>query len=95
MGEDKSGAKVYVPKHVEFTSVEGEFVLVDLKRGTYFGLDEIASRAWELLRQNGSVDMTLAVMTNEYVVSPEVIRKDILELVQKLETKGLIDLRWD
>jgi hypothetical protein len=71
--------------------LDGDAVLLDLATGTYFGLDEVGARFWELLGEGG---MRLGDIKNklldEYEVDEETLVKDLDELVATLETKGLI-----
>jgi len=48
--------------------VEGESVLLDLKRGYYFGLDRAGTRTWQLLRLNPRLRDVVSAMVDEYDV---------------------------
>lgn len=93
LGEERAGIRICFPDHVRCAAVESEIVLVDVKRRIYFGLDEFASRVWNLLREDSSLEHAIQRLLLEYRVSPKVLRLDISELIQKLESKGLVEIR--
>lgn len=73
--------------------MESEIVLVDVKKRIYFGLDEFASRVWNLLREDSSLEHAIQKLLLEYRVSSKLLRHDISELIRKLESKGLVQIR--
>jgi hypothetical protein len=71
-------------------NLDGETVLLDLESGTYFGLDTIGTRVWELIGQEQPLAAILHVILDEYDVKEERAHTDLLELVETLRAKGLI-----
>jgi hypothetical protein len=71
-------------------NLDGETVLLDLESGTYFGLDVIGTRIWELIAQNQPLPAILEVILDEYDVDEQRARTDLLELLDALVAKGLI-----
>jgi hypothetical protein len=71
-------------------NLDGETVLLDLESGTYFGLDAVGTRIWELIGQNQPLSAILAVILDEYDVDEQRARTDLLELLGALVAKGLI-----
>ena len=49
-------------------SLDGEAVLLDLASGTYFGLDAVGTRIWELLDQRQPLAAILDAILDEYDV---------------------------
>ena len=82
-----------IPPHVIARQVGDETVLLDLEGGTYFGLDPVGARIWELICQ----DLTLAaisdVIVEEYDVTREIIEKDLLKLAEDLAAQKLVQVR--
>ena len=68
----------------------GEAVLLDLATGTYFGLDEVGTRVWQLLEQYGSNDAVVAALLEEYAVDEPRARADVDRLILELSEKGLV-----
>jgi hypothetical protein len=88
-GEDS--ARAFAPSSsVLFQEVEGEIVLLDLKREHYFSLDPVASRIWQLLVEHGDVDAVASAMLGEFDVDETTLRRDVAGLLDRLEAEGLI-----
>jgi hypothetical protein len=84
---------VRVPEGVVFRELDGETVILNLESGTYFGLDPIGTRIWQLCQERGSLRSVLAAMLEEFDASADVIQSDILALVDELSAQGLIALQ--
>jgi hypothetical protein len=75
---------------VVFQEVEGEMVLLDLDRETYFALDPVGTRCWQLLVEHGDVEAVVATMVAEYEVDEETLRQDVADLLGQLESAELV-----
>jgi len=84
--------KVSISPEVLFQEVSGEMVLLDLASESYFGLDEIGARIWDLLESGSSVGEALDVLMGEYEVERETLEADVWELLGKLVEAGLISI---
>jgi hypothetical protein len=84
--------KVSVSPDVVFRQMEGEMVLLDLATATYFGLDGVGARLWELLREDGSLERAFTVMRGEYDVAPPLLERDLLRLLEELRQRGLVSV---
>jgi coenzyme PQQ biosynthesis protein PqqD len=67
-----------------------ETVLLALRNGTYFSLNEVAGRVWELCDGSRSVADIVAVITDEYAATPEDIERDVVELLDDLLAEDLV-----
>ena len=75
-----------------FRVLEDEAVLLNLKTGTYFGLDPVGTRVWQLIVEHGALADVLEAMLREYEVDPGVVERDLLALVGRLCAKGLVEV---
>jgi coenzyme PQQ synthesis protein D (PqqD) len=82
--------RVTVRDGVMFNRVGDEVVLLDLDSGTYFGLDSVGGRMWDLLSGSATIGEAIETMLDEYEIDREVLERDVLRLVSELEEKGLI-----
>jgi hypothetical protein len=64
--------------------VDGELVMLDARSSSYFGLDGIGTRIWELLEAPRSVDDVCTVLIEEYEVDPETCRTEVLAFITDL-----------
>ena len=70
--------------------LDGEAVLLHLGRGTYFGLNEVGTRVWELLADGPTVRELQERIVAEFDVEPETAAQDVRELVEQLMQRDLI-----
>lgn len=70
--------------------VNGETVLLDLQGESYFGLNEVGTRIWQLIGSQHSFAETLSILADEYEVDREQLKIDINELLVKLNNEGLV-----
>ena len=67
-----------------------EMVILNLVSGTYFGLDPVGARIWELIGEDKTLAEVCEVILEEYDVSREALERDTLKLVEDLLAKELI-----
>ena len=70
--------------------VGDELVILNVGSGTYFGLDPVGARIWQLLEEGKSPTEIRDVMVEEYEVSYETLERDIAVLLNDLLAKALI-----
>ena len=78
---------------VMFQYLNGEAVLLDLKSGTYFGLDDIGARAWQLILEHGLLSRVLEALLHEYDVDRDAGARDLLELAGQLVARRLVAVK--
>jgi hypothetical protein len=72
------------------TDLDGEAAILNLKSGTYFGLDPIGAFIWKQLAQPQSVSTIAAAVLDHYDVEPERCHDDLLALLRQLDARGLL-----
>jgi hypothetical protein len=72
-----------------FCDVDGEAVILSLRSGSYFGLDEVGTRMWVLLQSAGELREVVDVLLAEYDADAKQIEHDLIALVSQLAEKGL------
>ena len=84
--------KVTIPMEVMARQVGEETVILDLASGTYFGLDPVGARIWQLMTEGKTLAEVCATMLAEYEVTREDIERDVLRLTEELRAKQLISV---
>ena len=84
--------KVSIPPQVMARTVGDETVILDLASGTYFGLDPVGARIWELMGEGKTLSEVCGQMLEEYEVSRDDLERDVLRLAQELTDQGLVGL---
>ena len=75
-----------------FRDLDGEMVLVNLDRGTYFGLDEIGHQIWTQITNCPSIEQAFVALESQYEVEPDQLRSDMKTLILQLNEHGLVEL---
>ena len=81
---------ISIQPHVVARVVGHETVILDLESGTYFGLDNVGARIWQLLEAGKSLPEVCDVMVQEFEVSRDELERDVLALAGDLLDKKLI-----
>ena len=70
--------------------VGDETVILHLGSGTYFGLDAVGARIWQLMGEGKSLNEICDVVLDEYEVSREDLERDIAGLIKDLVAHDLV-----
>ncbi len=82
---------VSIPPQVMARTVGEETVLLDLASGTYFGLDPVGTRIWQLISEGKTVAAVCDNMLAEFDVSRDTLEPDVMHLLDELRDKGLVN----
>ena len=86
-------SQVRVRADVLFQELHGEAVLLSLNTGVYFGLDPVGTRIWKLMEdRDQSLRDVLNAMLDEYEVTAERCSDDLLKLIDRMLTNGLVEV---
>lgn len=83
--------KVRPGRDVVFRELGGEMVLLNLKTGVYFGLNESGAAMWSRLVEWRDPARALAALARDYAVAPDRLERDLKNLIAGLEEKGLLE----
>lgn len=85
------GKKIYknVTDFLE-AKIDDDMVLMHIQTADYLGMNQIATRIWELLLDPLSVDELIQKLLEEYEVEEEQCRKDVENLLISMKERGLI-----
>ena len=72
------------------TGEGGHTVLLDYAGGQYYGLDEVGTRIWELLRGGSTLSAIVDRLQAEYDVPREVLHEDASALLAELAGRRLV-----
>ncbi|HMK29822.1 MAG TPA: PqqD family protein [Terriglobales bacterium] len=71
-------------------TVGGEAVILQLKQGTYYGLNEVGAAIWSNLQKPKTVGQLQELMQAGFDVGEEQAERDLEDLLAQLEASGLI-----
>ena len=92
MGDVSLSSTARISDDTVFRELEGEAVLLNLALGTYYGLDEVGTRIWQLIQRFGRLDVVRDALIQEFDVEPPTAERDLLDLVAQLAAQGLVEL---
>jgi len=81
--------RIVLSPEAMFQEIGGEGVILDLASSTYFGLDEVGVRLWQMLQADPNLQAACETLLSEYEVEPAQLEQDLLKLVTQLCEAGL------
>ena len=84
--------RVKIPDDVLISKLQEESVILNLDSERYYGLDDVGTRILAVLTTSESIEAAYQTLLKEYDVDPQVLRQDLVELVQNLIDQGLIQI---
>jgi hypothetical protein len=79
-----------ISQDVLFSKVDDEVILMSIEADSYFGLDPVGSRIWELLEEPATMDELVSQLTSEYEVEEAECREDAAIFIDDMVARGLI-----
>jgi hypothetical protein len=79
--------------HVVARHLEDEMVLLNLETETYFGLDRVGTRMWDVVSSSPSVEAAVIQLVAEYDADESTIRDDLEALLTQLIESGLAEVQ--
>ena len=84
--------RVKLPDDVLISSLQEESVILNLDTERYFGLDDVGTRMLSVLTTSASIEEAYNLLREEYEVDDDVLKQDLLALVDQLVQQGLIEI---
>ncbi|MBV8357732.1 MAG: PqqD family protein [Deltaproteobacteria bacterium] len=72
--------------------LDGETAILNVKSGDYYGLDEVGASVWRMMSQPHTVAEIIREITYQYDVDPAQCEGDLISLIGKLASHGLIEI---
>ena len=92
-GAIPASAIVVIASDVLSSELGSEHVLLNLRDGMYYGLEDVGGDIWKLLQTPVSVGDICRAIVEIYDVEPERCRRDVVKLLGELAEHQLIELR--
>src|SRR2546425_336588 len=70
-----------------------ELVILNLRDGVYYGLEDVGARIWNLLQKPVTVPAMRDVLVKEYDVDASRCERDLRSLLRDLVSRGLVEIR--
>jgi len=83
---------VTVSKNHVGGAMDQEMVLLNMKDGMYYGLNNVATYIWEQIQEPIAVARIRDALVKTYAVDPARCEADLLALLRELEAVNLIEI---
>lgn len=77
------------PEHASARTGEREIAVMSVEQGAYYGLNEVATRIWELIEAPVTFAQLCAALEAEYDVTPTQCAQEASACVEQLIAEGL------
>jgi len=72
-------------------TIDGEVVIIHLKSGTYYSLQNVGANIWNLLENGANVTEIITQITHQYDGNHSEIENAVNQLISKLQEENLIE----
>ena len=77
-------------KQVISRIVDGEAIILDTDTGYYFSLNWTGTDIWTMIEEGKTIGEVSSIMAARHGIEPEIIRRDVEELVADLKKQQLV-----
>ncbi|WP_294371695.1 PqqD family protein [uncultured Clostridium sp.] len=86
----KNDFKVCQSKSIDCAVIDGEAVMMDLERGTYYTLNSVAANIWNIIEDEIYISKIIEKLLEIYDVDFETCEKSLLKYLNYMDKYGLI-----
>ena len=76
---------------LQAVEMDGELVMMGHEQGEYYGLRDVAASIWDYLAQPRTIEELVVLVCEEWSVTPEVCRPDIVAFLDDLLLRKLAE----
>ena len=80
-----------IDKDVVSKTLQGEEVLLNLRTGTYFGLNEVGTMIWKGIRDQKEQDQILTTIADEFSTDTNTAAQDLTAFITALKVNEIIN----
>lgn len=84
---------VNVNKQAFSCKLDQEVVVLGIKDGVYYGLDNLGSFIWELIQEPVEVKKVRDAILEKYEVEKSACESDLMDFLEDLQKKELLEVR--
>lgn len=90
--EIKDHTRIRRNPNLVFSEVDGEVVMLSVKNGEYYNLNEVSSRIWDELEAPRTFEELVTRLENTYEVSHETCVSETKTFLERTIEKGIITI---
>jgi len=73
--------------------IDGEAIVVTPENRMLHSLNKVGTRIWEIIKEEKRIRDIVDLICQEFEVSKDKAREDVLEFIQKLDQRQMVDIR--
>lgn len=81
-----------IPDNVLAQELNSEVVLLDMDSESYYSLNPVGSRMWQLLTQSGHLQEAIQQLLQVFLIDETTLLQDVTVLVEELVEEGLLEV---
>ncbi|MDF1572513.1 MAG: PqqD family peptide modification chaperone [Bacteroidales bacterium] len=74
----------------EFSKIDEEIIMLNVNKGEYYALNDVASRIWEMIDTPVQVNDLLNKLIEEYEIDTQTCQQDTLRCLEDFRNKSII-----
>ncbi|MBV6627770.1 MAG: PqqD family protein [Rivularia sp. (in: Bacteria)] len=82
--------KLSIPENVIAQELTGEIVILEMESESYYNLNSVASRIWELLTSLENVEASIQQLLQVYLVDEATLSQDVTNFADEFVQEGLL-----
>lgn len=82
--------KLAVSENAIAQEVNGEIVILNIESESYYTLDAVGTRFWQLFTELNNVEMAIQQLVKTYAVDAATLHRDLTKLIEELVEEGLL-----
>lgn len=76
-----------------FTEVDGDLVMLSMRKNKYYGTQVTGNRIWMLIEEPTTIRAVVDDLMQEYAVERDICERETLAFLQQLVNEELVDVR--
>jgi hypothetical protein len=85
-----TGTTITAAREAAFSDLGNEIAILNMKNGTYYGLNEVGAFVWRLIQSPRTLGEICAAVIAEFEVAEEICQHDLRLLMQEMLEQKLI-----
>lgn len=82
--------RLFIPKHIQTTEVDGQWVLLDCRKNRYYAVNRTGAEFLKQIELYGEMTKAIEIVSKIYQTPSEKVKQDMIRFANHLIEKGLL-----
>ncbi len=92
MSQIKANTKLILNQELLQSEIDGETIMMSIDNGKYYGLNNVASRIWEIVKTEPIFSELINTLLSEYEIEEDKCKTETLDFLNNLINNKLIKI---